>query len=441
MSEHNGSAVDASWQELWKPYGTFELKRALKGRRRIGLVWLRPPSKLALPDTGPIVVLNSEPWGAVTLNLKSAAVSQLDTIHPVSFTHNAATGDITATVKFHELKYAGNYEARRTRATGSALKVASKQMKSGSPLAAAADPNDSLALAKNYPDQLATDAGPNGNTMLNTYYRHNSAYSNAFDNPKFAARWASYPTDGQTTSYYAQQTHTAATPGNTGSVSVNSGGGASAYNRHALTMQMFLVAAVTDVEAATAATQFDGVTKGPAQQSQTVDSVMNIVKTSPPPQPSALASARLVHAEPLWRTQLRNELADHVQEIEKAKDDMTRGILLKEETGAPIDGQFNAYFAVPSLTLHGKVTRSADGSAHTVTFTSAQCSFPEVPVRLGAFPGKLHGELTAAVDRARFLKSFLGKRVASTVQSSGLLTLMSRLMTLALAEHAGTKKV
>jgi hypothetical protein len=441
MSEDIASAVAASWHELFKPYGTFELKRALKGRRRIGLTWFRPPSKLTLPDTGPVVVLNSEPWGAVTLNLKGASVSQLESIQPVHFTYDAATGGITASVKFHELKYAGNYEARRTRATGSALKVASKQMKSGSPLAAAADPNDSLALAKSYQDKLATDTGPNGNLMLNTYYRHNSAYSGAFDNPKFAAKWSSYPTDGQTTSYYAQQTNTAATPGNTSSVPVNGNGGSSAYNRHALTMQMFLVAALTDVDAATAATQFDGVTSQPSQQSQTVDSVLNIVKTSPPPQQAALASAALIHAEPLWRSQLRNELVDHVQEIAKAKDDMARGILLKEETGAPIEGQFNSYFHVPTLKLHGKVTTPADGSAPTVTFTSAECAYPEVSVRLGAFPGKLHGELTTAVDKARFLKSFLGKRVASTVQSSGLLTLMSRLMTLALADHAGTKKV
>jgi hypothetical protein len=206
-------------------------------------------------------------------------------------------------------------------------------------------------------------------------------------------------------------------------------------------MQLFLVAAVTDVDAATAATQFDGVTQQPAQQSQTVDSVLNLVKTSPPPQQAVLASAALVHAEPLWRTELRNDVADHVQEIAKAKDDLARGILLREETGAPIHGQFNSYFPVPTLKLHGKITTPADGSAPSVTFTSAQCAFPEVSVRLGAFPGNLHGELTAAVDKARFLKSFLGKRVASTVQSSGLLTLMSRLMTLALAEHTGTKQV
>ncbi|MGH9607180.1 MAG: hypothetical protein ACRD3N_15950 [Terracidiphilus sp.] len=441
MPEDIASAVAASWKELWKPYGIFELKSTLKARRHVGLAWFRSPGELPLPDTGPVVVLNSEPWGVVTLNLKGATVSQLETIQPVSFAHDPATGEITATVKFHELKYAGSYEARRARATASALKIASKQMSSGSTLAAAADPNDSLTLAKSYQDKLATDGGQNGNTMLNTYYRYNNNYSEAFDNPKFAARWATYPTDNQTTSYYAQQTHTAATPGNTGTVPVNGGGGSSAYNRHAFTMQLFLVAAVSDQEAATAATQFDGVTKNPAQQSQTVDNVLNIVKTSPPPHATALTAAAAVQAEPLWRSQLRNELADHCDEIKKAKDDMARGILLREETGAPIEGQFNSYFSVQTLTLQGKVTAPPDGSAPSVAFTSAQCTFPEVSVRLGAFPGKLHGELTAAVDKARFLKSFLGKRVASTVQSSGLLTSMGRLMTLALAEQAGTSKV
>src|SRR6185312_4105496 len=100
-------------------------------------------------------------------------------------------------------------------------------------------------------------------------------------------------------------------------------------------------------------------------------------------------------------------------------------------------GQFNSYFSLPTLTLHGKVTPSPDGGVPNVSFTSAEAAYPEVAVRLGVFPGKLHPELVTAVDKARFLKSFLGKRVASTLQSSGLLMQMSRLMNLALVEQSG----
>jgi hypothetical protein len=440
MPEDVGSAIFSSWNALWLRYGTHELIPTLKGRRRIGLTWFRPVGEISLPDTGPVVVLNSEPWGVVSLDLKAAAVSQLETIHPVSFNYDAATGEITATVKFHELKYAGNYVARRSRATASALKIASKQLSgSGSNLAAAAAPTDSITLAKSYQDQLATQTGPNGSTMLNTYYRYNSAYSAAFDNGKFSAKWANYPTNEKNTSFYAQQTHTAALPENTGTVPVNGQGGDSDYNQHAFTMQLFLIAAVTDDEAATAASQFDSTTKQPAQQSQTVDSVLNIVKTTSPSVVWRLTTAQA--AEPLWRLKLRTELEDDCDQIRKAKDDQLRGITLTEETGAPIKGQFNSYFPLPTLTLRGKVTPAADGGAPSVAFSSAEAAYPEVSVRLGVFPGKLHPELVTAVDKARFLKSFLGKRVASTLQSSGLLLQMSRLMNLALIEQAGKPKI
>jgi len=440
MPEDIGSAVVSSWNALWQRYGTYELIPTLKGRHRIGLTWFRPLGEIPLADTGPVVVLNSETWGVVSLDLKAASVSQLETIHPVSFIYDAATGEITATVKFHELKYAGSYVARRSRATASALKIASKQMSgSGNNLAAAAAPTDSITLAKSYQDQLATQTGPNGSTMLNTYYRYNNSYSAAFDISKFSSKWANYPTDGQNTSFYAQQTHTAALPGNTSSVPVNGQGGDSAYNRHAFTMQLFLIAAVSDEDAATAASQFDNTTKQPAQQSQTVDSVLNIVKTTPSSQVGRLTATQA--AEPLWRLKLRTELEDHCDEIRKAKDDQLRGITLREETGAPIEGQFNSYFSLPTLTLHGKVTPSPDGGVPNVSFTSAEAAYPEVAVRLGVFPGKLHPELVTAVDKARFLKSFLGKRVASTLQSSGLLMQMSRLMNLALVEQSGNPKI
>jgi hypothetical protein len=441
MSEELRPSIEASWRALWQSKGVYELASGLKTRRRVGLTWFRPLGDLALPDTGPVVVLNRDPWGVVSVDLKNSAVSQLHTIQPIGFEYNAVTNELTAKVKFRELKYAGDYETRRGQATASALKLASKQMRSPSTLAAAADPNDPISQAKAYQDKLATQAGPNGNTMLNTYYQYNDQYSGAFDNKKFAAYWAAYKTDGQTTQFYANQTSTAATPGNTGSVPVNGGGGSSAYNRHSFAMQGLMVAALKgQPDAAAAATAFDTATVNPANQSQTVDSVMTIVKTTPPTNVAALATTRLA-AEPAWRTQLRSEIAPHCDEIDKEADDMLRGISLREETSAPIYGQFNCYFPMQTLTLRGRVEDSTANGSPSVIFISAEADFPDVTVRLGAFPGKLHGDLTDAVNKAQFLKSFLGKRVAATVRSSPLLEHMGRMMTLALTEKLGPRNI
>jgi len=442
MSESKKLTVEAAWNSLWNSRSPYNLPATFKNRRHVGQVWFAHIPEIPLADTGPVVLMNREPWGVVTVNLKNAAVSNLHTIEPIGFSHNTATGEVTAQVQFRNLKYAGDYEVRRGAPTASALKLASAQLRRPDALDDVTDPNDSISLAKSYQDQLSLQGGPNGSIMLDTYYRHNDAYAANFNNPKFAYKWANYAPTGQNTAYYAAQTQTAATPGNTGTVSVNGQPdkqGSSPYNIHSFSMQLLVVGAcnaASNFDAATAASCFDSATTSPSTTSQTVNSVMNIVQTTPPPNQGCSQQQQLGMAmviEPEWKAKIRREITPHIEEIEKAEDDMRRGIILREETNAPIHGQFNSFFPTSMLTFKGKVETASNGSPQ-VKFASASGPFGDVPVRLGVFPGKLHPELTQSIDKAQFLKSILGKRVVNAIVSSKLADHLGHVLTAALLE-------
>jgi hypothetical protein len=432
-------SIEAAWNALWKAGSPYNLPATFKSRRHVGQVWLGHLPQVTLADTGPVVLMNQEPWGVVSVNLKNAAVSNLHTVEPVSFEHNKATGEVTAEVQFRQLRYGGDYEVRRGTPTASALKLASAQLRRPDALDAA-DPNDNISLAKSYQDQLSLESGPNGSVMLDAYYRNNDAYASAFGNTIFARNWATLKTSGQTTSDFAAHTAVAATPGNTGTVSVNGTPnkyGVSAYNAHSISMQMLLVTTCNkqgNQDAATAASCFKTATNGPAASSQTVDSVMNIVQSSPTPNGCSQqqVGAALV-LEPAWQTKLRQELQPIMDEIEREEDDVATGVRLREETNRPIHGKFNAYFPTHTLTLTGKLDKAANGTPQ-VKFTSVSGAFGDVPVRLGAFPGKLHPELSQSIDKAQFLKSILGKRVISAIASSKLKDNLGHLLTVAMNE-------
>lgn len=432
-------SIEAAWNALWSPASPYYLPATFKCRRHVGQVWLGHLPQIELADTGPVVLMNREPWGVVSVNLKGAAVGNLHTIQPVSLLHDPATGELTAEIEFRQLKYTGDYEVRRGAPTASALKLASAQLRRPDTLDAG-DPNDNISLAKSYQDQLALQGGPNGSLMLDTYYRNNDAYSTAFGNTKFARAWATYPTNGQTTKDFASQTAVAATPGNTGTVSVNGtpdSSGFTPYNSHSFSMQLLMVATCNtqgNTDAALAASCFKTATSGPSGSSQTVNNVMNIVQTSPTPgncsQQTLTAAVAIEHD---WQHNLRQQLQPLVDEIEREEEEVRTGVKLREETTRPIPGKFISYFPTSTLTLKGKLGKAANGAPH-VSFSSVSGPFGDVAIKLGAFPGQLHGELSRAIDQAQFLKSILGKRVISAIASSKLKENLGHLLTVAMTE-------
>ena len=437
MPDISASSVNNAWSALWTPNGAYNLPSKLKKKTRQGPTWFRPIPPIAVQDTGPIVVLNRDPWGIVTLNLKNSHVSQLETIGPEGFTYDPATGAISARISFRELKFAGDYEVRRGRATSSAVKIASKALQPHPSLAAAAATGgtDGITLAKTYQNQLAHSSGQSGQFMLDTYYTNNDAYSQAFQNTKLLHSWQYYQTNGKTTSDFASQTTNAAQAGNAQSVNVN---GDPDYSPHAFTMQLLVATACNaqgNTGAGSAAYSFKSATQTPASTPQTVDNVMTIVATTPPPSEAHLAMLAAV-PEPDWMVEIRKKVQPIMAEIEKEEEDVRRGVILREETARPVHSGFRSYVASPPLTVSGTVAHAEDGSP-VVKFTGVDGVVSEVNLALGIFPGKLHPHLVESVGKANFLKAILARRVTSCVAESALLPYMERLMTLALGEKLG----
>jgi hypothetical protein len=430
MPDISASSVNDAWNALWTPNGVYHLPSKLKKKTRQGPAWFRPVPPIPIQDSGPIVVLNRDPWGIVTVNLKNGLVSQLETIHPEGFTYDPATGAISARVSFKELKFVGDYEVRRGRATSSAIKIASKALQphpSLAPAAAAATGGtDGITLAKNYQNQLSHSAGQSGQVMLNTYYTHNDAYASAFQNTKLLKNWQFLQTGGKTTSDFAAQTTNAAQPGNTQSVNVN---GDPSYSPHAFTMQL-LVATACNAQGNTKA-----ATLTPSGTPQTVNNVMTTVATTPPPSQDSLVAMAVV-PEPDWMIEIRKKVQPIIEEIEKEEEDVRRGVILREETARPVHSGFRSYVPSPPITITGAVAQAEDGSP-VVNFTGIDGVVSEVNLALGVFPGRLHPHLAEAVGKANFLKAILARRITSSIATSALLPHMGRLMTLALSEKLG----
>ncbi len=435
MPDLSASSMNNAWSALWTPNSAYHLPSKLKKKTRQGAAWFRPVPPIPIQDSGPIVVLNRDPWGIVTVNLKNSTVSQLETIHPEGFTYDPATGAISARVSFKELKFVGDYEVRRGRATSSAVKLASQALQPHPSLAAAAaGGTDGITLAKSYQNQLVS-SGQSGQVMLNTYYSNNDAYASAFQNTKLLRSWQSYQTNGKTTSYFAGQTTNAAQPGNTQTVNVN---GDPDYSPHAFTMQLLVATACNaqgNTDAGKASYSFKAATLTPSGTPQTVNNVMTTVTTTPPPSQDSLTAMAVV-PEPDWMIEIRQKVQPIIDEIEKEEEDVRRGVTLREETARPVHSGFRSYVPSPPVTITGAVSQAEDGSP-VVNFTGIDGVVSEVNLALGVFPGRLHPHLAEAVGKANFLKAILARRITSSIAGSALLPHMGRLMTLALSEKLG----
>lgn len=425
------SRVEAAWTRLWSAASPFHLPTALRSGSRVGHTWFRPLAPLTFRRTGPVVLLNQEPWGSVDVDLFDNELSQIETLTGHDFTLDEATGAFSATVRFSELKYAGKYRLRRGVASGSAFKAAFTSLKGDGTFRAGDDQN--LTLARNYQNNLSTSES--GRYMLSTYYQFNDAYAQIYDNSKFLYQWQNYQTNGKTTATFAAQTANAAQ--NPSGPPVN---GDPDYNPHSLRMNLLVVAtcnAQQNADAATAAGTFQNQSTPVAQQPQTVNSVMGVVNTSTPPSLSLIRKGvskveqpRMLMAETPELLEARESLRDIIAEIQKEEDDVRAGLIHRENTGRPIDGEFRAYFGTQNFTLTGTIVDSVEGPV--VQFTNLTGPAPEVRVQLGVFPGNLHAEVDKALDRANFLKGVLGQRIAAALNDPSVLGYLASVLSSAL---------
>lgn len=422
-----------AWEALWTKGKPYHLSSAIQEGERVKHVWFRSLDSLSLPRTGSIVLLNQEPWGVVSIDLVKNELSQLSTISNEGFEFDQAKGTFSGHISFSELKLAGDYVVHRGKATGSAVKLAVKELGIGN---AADDSN--ITMAKDYQQELINDPSGSGRFMVGTYYDNNDSYVKCFDNSAFVTLWKTNKTNGKDTAYFAGHTANAASTSNRGTVQVN---GDPDYNSHAWKMQNYLVSACIAQQtdegnaAATAASTF-GNYASEDDLKQTVNNVMSTVQqTTPPPSLKDAIRNAPKRRDPL-AAEDRANLQPGIDAIFKEEDDVRRGILIREQTERPISGMYRSYFKTGALTISG-VLRGAANGEFTVECTGVSGSSPEVDVTIGVFPGKLHGEVQNALDKADFLKAVLGKRVISALAGPDFLSYVSRMLTLVVGQKMG----
>jgi len=430
MSRPSASEFSRAWRSLWDKKSPYYLPNALSKKTRVGFSWFRPV-EVPVPDSGQIVVLNSSAFGIVTINLQNASVSNLSSVVSDGFEYDEKTGKLAASLRFASLLYSGDYEVRRGRATGDALKLASRSFK-GLPIFAAVDPDPNLTLAKSFQPKLSQT--PNGQQMLSNYYTHNAAFAQAFQNQAFAYHWANDSMyGGKNTQAWAALTSNAAQPGNTSNVVVNSSDGKTYdpnYGYHAFHMQNLVTVTCNNQnnpDAGTAASTFKLATLSPSATPQTVDSTFNVVATGTPPSSADVAN----FVPPPWLAAIEENNKHIHEKIRQEEEDVRRGVIIREETIRPIRSGFRSNVPAPSLKLTGTVEENAEGNPQ-VKFDSIDGTVQDVELALGVFPGNLHPELTAAVGKAGFLKSVLSRQVTNSLAASPLLSHVGRLLTLSL---------
>jgi hypothetical protein len=441
--------VCSAWRGLFHHRRPHHIGNAFKRGAQHGLVFFRPLGALSFPDTGPIVLLNREPWGIVTMALSHNEVAGLWTISGGDCDYDAASGSISASIEFSHLDYTGNYQLRRGNATASPLKMAVKSLKVdyGRTDGDLGDsgPIGRIPLAKDYQSQLS--GSPSGRFMLSNYYEHNSAYADAFNNGNLNRYWKTYktsaadPANPVTTEDCANDTSHAAQPGNVNSVPVNQNAN---YTPHSLFMNLAVMAACNaqnNTAAADAASSFSCVTEPYRDKPQTVANVMNTVQTTPPP---SRVNAMLANIGPekfleqhiqQLPVEMHEDARTMIAEIHQEEEDVRKGLVIREETKRPIDGDFGGHFAWSGVRITGRVTQRDHKGNPLVEFTELAGNPPDVTFCLSTFPGRLHGAVEAALDDAKFIKTLLGTHVLSAVRTSSLLGDISRMMTVALGSE------
>lgn len=421
MANGTRARIEAAFKTLSTPSTPHHLPTALA--QGLPQAKLAAPGALELPDSGAVMLFNRQPWGGVSIELRRQRVTQLHTLTPARVEYDEASGRFALHVHVGGLKTGGEYLVRAGTLAGSALETA------GARLTPQATSGDRVALANNFQTELL--GSDNGRLMVGTYHAYNDCYNAALQSGQtFAWTWANATTNGKNTSHFANITYTAAQPQNRGTQPVNSDPD---YSPHSFFMQTSLkanlyflskqekdpVQAQRLLQAGMATSTFRGVTVSPSQQNQTVDQVMSTVKSQKAP----TTAVRLSEADkPAWLDAV-DKRALELQER-----------LLRDGIPAPAmttrQGTFSARVAPFTAAFVGHVQ---PGARPSVRLAGIEGDLPPVSIKIEHFPGALHGDVQAALERAEFLKGVLARRVAAALGGDPVLRFLDGVINQALS--------
>ncbi len=420
------------WRSLWQKDAVYYLPNVI--RRGLTQSGIAPLLSLAVPNIGPVVLFDRQPWGKVSLDMRNNSAKDLFLIADGGFTQGPATGEVTVKICFEELLLTGQYLVLGDPAGGSAADVAADALGPIQPMAETAEPSQAQAnidQAKVYRAKLLKS--DNGKQMVASYYDHNQTYSELFQLSSVKVQWTKHTTDDeagtpQTAKFYADHTYTASKNPDANLNGTPDAKGYSPYNANAYWQQTLIMnscyggqkhwneqgqteKAKRYGDAGDAAGKFANATKPHSATPHTVNSVMDLVETSQPPSQAELDACREVQ-KPDWQRDLETHaerVGDHVYHELKARSSGADA-----DYGAEsmlIRGTYTGALPAFTLTVHG--TARADGS---MVFDRIDGSLPDMAVTLSPeADAALCRQVDKSLGDAPFITDLIKTRVLSSL--------------------------
>lgn len=447
MADERASLVERAWKALWRADSRYYFPTILEKGVTTARLRVAPLRFHRFPDVGPLTLFNREPWNGVAIWLLRNRVTLTKPPSPLSFQYDASTGRFTAEIALPGLEYSAHYLVRAGMLPRSSMQVAAETLGLD-----AGDPSGNITLAKSYQDNLL--ASDNGITLVGTYWDNNEAYHYVFTNSTvLQTQWKNTQTpagSGQTSLFFANQTNSAAQPGQAtpppvqGVVSSN---GYSHYGAHSAIMQNFVwqtCLAYADhttgpissqlSAAGAVSSQFLAASQNYVGTPMTVPNVMSTVAGGS----RSLLAATAPAPRPAWQADVEDRGRSFRAEVEE--EIRTRGTArpapYHPHRLTPARGTVAHAFDVPCLSVAGTVETDADGRPH-VRFAAPNAAGVRLDLKLTPFEGELYGEVSRAVADADFLKDALGRRAEAALGGDRMLNALGSVMTLALGGELG----
>lgn len=458
MAQYTDEQVQQAWDALWKSGSDLYAPTALEQ----GL----PPNGTEVPaaesatfdETEPVTLIKHEDFGPVSISFRDVRLRHLSEVSGQSVDYDGQSGKITVKLGFEALMLQGVFGVAEGQEGHGVAEVAAETL---GPIALEEAPAESqaqenIAQAKAYRTKLLsqdskTQSGP---FMVQQYYDNNLAYSELFAIPSIKLQWTTHTTNNQTSAYYAAHTTSCAQNPDDNLNGQPTADGHSYYNEHSFWQQTLVMKGCYAAQsyyngkgsnpdkakrygkAGDAASSFKTKTQPHSTSPQTVNSVMAITASNPPPSEDELQSSLMAPEAvatagqdmPEW---LRKIEADGQRTHDAVIQDLTTRHALAASTDHLYQGAFSGGLPGASLVVSGTL----DGSG-AAQFTDVQVTLPTLHIALespqrGPIAKLLH-DVNRALQNAQLLQDLLRAKASSAIADGTLGTSLGGLLTRAL---------
>lgn len=440
----------AAWKLLWTPGTNYYLPTVMK----IGLNWnnihIPPLDGSSVQDMGPISLFKEPVLGYISLTMNQNKVNGLPSITNQGFAFDDPSHTLTLSIGFGELIFSGRYEVDSGGIVGCAIGAANGLLGATKAMSLAAASGDNIDLAYQYRDKLTAPDNPNGNLLVDAYYEQNDTLNsmvlaqnhtvNGKPNPcngMFQTAWIHYSNDGKDTAYFMNNTSRAASnPGDTGT-----GFNDDDYNQHGFYMETVLAIeaqSLQDLGDPRGKALHDAMYANAGNPSLTdearsydgnnINNFMGFVKAggsqSLSPKASEMARSRKAA---IYQQAQEKARAFHQEWIANNRHEaFAPGTDRFASTGdvSQIKGSFADSFALPVLTVTGKI--SMPGDYLVVDVTDLKAEIPALQVTLTPDnASNLNAKVQNSIANAGFMQNLMKTKIVTGLNSDRVRSYLS----------------